>query len=359
MLDPASRSSVQMLDPASRSSGTIRRPAKFVAVLSAAVVLVAGCGSGPSKTNAAAIIDGRTISVDDVQSRVEKVLRDSKFAQTLQQQHKLDLLSRSIVSREVSYELTAKAAEREQLTVDESALTERIAQRGSAQQELPGEAVEANLERAADSAFDSRDVARNELLAEALARKVLRTLTVAVDGGIVTSIDAKRDSQRLAKQIADSPTKAKDIIGKAGQDVVQPLQFTDLSLAQAVQIATRQGVDLGSSPLFGTTANTVVAFPLAPYVLDPQANIGNQWILALVKKNSQNAVVPPELQQALASVPQELLLRIGKRLAGQHIGDINIEISPRYGVWDPVGNMVAPRTEESVGYQYAALAAKP
>jgi hypothetical protein len=338
----------------------IGRPAKFGAVLAVAAVLVAGCGSGPSKVNAAAIIDGRTISVNDIQSRVDKVMKDSKFAQTLQQQHKLDLLSRSIVSREVSYKLTAKAAERENLHVDEAALADRIAQRGAARQELPAEAVEANLEQATDAAFDTREVASNELLAEALARKVFKTMSVSMVGGILVSPEAKADAQKLGKQIAATPNKAADIIGKAGQEVAQPLQFTEFTMAQAIQIATQQAVDLASSPLFGTKGNTVVAFPLAPYALDPQqAQVGNQWILALVQKNNLNAVVPPELQASLASVPDALLLRIGRRLAGQYIGDIQVEISPRYGVWDPVGNAVAPRAEETVGYQYAATIAKP
>jgi hypothetical protein len=336
----------------------IRRPARFAAVLAAASVLAAGCGSGPSKVNAAAIIDGRTISVDDIQSRVDKVMRDSKFAQTLQQQHKLDLLSRSIVSREVIYELTDKAAEVERLTVDESTLAQRIAQRPGPQ-DIPGEAIEANLEQATDAAFDTRDVVRHELLSEALARKVLTTTSVAMDSAIIGSSDAKRDAQRVAQQIANDPAKSKDVITQAGEEVAQPLPFADLSLAAAVGIATQQGVDLASSPIFGTPAGNAVAFALAPYALDPQVNVGTQWLVAFIKQRNDKATLTDQDKAAIQNVPSELLLRIGKRLAGQYMGDVQVEISPRYGVWDSVGNAVAPRAEEVTGYQYAARPAKP
>ncbi|MET0136735.1 MAG: SurA N-terminal domain-containing protein [Kibdelosporangium sp.] len=342
-----------MLDPASRSAAAIGRPAKFVAVLTAAAALVAGCGSGPGQVNTAAIIDGRTISVDDVQSRVEKVLRDNKFVQQLQQQRKLDLLSRSILTREVSYELLAKAAEREQLAVDEDQVNKLVAERGG-QGQPPAEAMEANLLQATDAAFDPREVARNEVIAAELASNYLSRLGVTFTGAVLTGTDAKRDAQDMGKKLAADPADAQKIVG----EVEQGIPSFKMNLVNGVLIAQQVGFELATSPLMSTLQNNVVVFSLAPHMVQDTGG-ANSWFVALVNQRNLNDSLTDQEKQAVESVPPALLTKMGQRLASQYIGEIKLEISPRYGVWDQVGNAVAPRAEEVAGYVYPARAAKP
>src|SRR4051812_8151272 len=96
----------------------MRRPGALVAV-AASSLLLAACGGGPSQVGAAAIVDGQAISLDGVQSKLDALIKTDKFTQQLQQQRKLDLVSRAIVSREVLYKLVDKAAQAEGLRVDE------------------------------------------------------------------------------------------------------------------------------------------------------------------------------------------------------------------------------------------------
>jgi hypothetical protein len=343
-----------MLDPASRSAAVIQGRAKFVAVLAAAAALVAGCGSGQGQVNTAAMIDGRTISVDDLQSRVDKVLRDNKFAQQLQQQRKLDLLSRGILTREVSYELLTKAAERERLTIDENAVTERIAQRG-AQEQPPAEALEANLVRATDAAFDPREVARNEMVAAELARNYLTRLSATFTGAELQGTDAKRDAQDLAKKLAADPGDAKNIVGQLERGIPE----YKLNLINGVLVAQQVGYELATSPMMSTQPGNVVAFSLAGHIVQDTGGGSNSWFVGLINQRSLNDTLSDQEQQAIESVPAELLTKMGQRLASQYIGEIKVEISPRYGVWDQVGNAVAPRAEEITGYQYPVRVAKP
>ena len=330
----------------------MRRPAKFAAVLTAAAVLVAGCGSGASKANAAATIDGRTISVDDIQSRVEKVMQNNTFVQNLQQQRKLDLLSRSILTREVSYELTAVAAQRENLRVDETAVAQRAEELAKPKQSDPT-AIEQNLSTATDQAFDPREVARNELLTEELAKSYLTRLQVTMTLGITTGPEAKKQAQDMAKQLADNPAKATEILA--------PLQTKapgfKMSIITGVLVAQEAGFELATSPVISAQPNTVVAFSLAPHMVQNQGE--NQWFIAYITDRSTNATLSEQERDTAGAVPPELLNKIGQRLVSQYISDIKFEIGPRYGVWDPIGNNVAPRAEEVSGYQYTARAAKP
>jgi hypothetical protein len=331
----------------------MRRPAKFAAVLTAAAVLVAGCGSGANKANAAAIIDGRTISVDDIQSRVEKVMRDNQFVQSLSQQRKLDLLSRSILTREVSYELTAVAAQRENLKVDEAAVAQRAAELAQPKQ-TDATAIEQNLETATDEAFDPREVAKNALLTEELAESYLSRLQITLTGGIIRGTEAKKQAQDVAKQLAANPAKATEIVTPLQNDAAVDFE---MSLITGVLVAQNVGFELATTPVVSAQPNTVVAFSLAPHMVQNQGE--NLWFVALIKNRNPNGTLAEQERAAISSVPPELLNKIGRRLVSQYIGDIKFEIGPRYGVWDPIGNNVAPRAEEVSGYQYTARVAKP
>jgi len=347
----------------------MRRPAKFAAgkfaaVLTAAAVMAAGCGDGTSRANAAAIIDGRTISVDDVQSRVEKVVKDNPFAQQLQQQHKLDMLSRSILSREVRYELLGKAAGRENLAVQDDELNQRVAQ-VSQPPRLEAQDIEGNLKFATDSAFDAREVARNELLAEALGQKYLEKLSVTFDGALIGGGEAKRQAQDLARKLADNPGNAGALLQELGQGdgtgqaQAQGIPNETLSMVTGLLIASQSGFELASSALYTAPQNTVVAFSLASQVTEQGGGAANTWFVALIKQRNQNASLSEQERAGLAGISPAFYLKIGNRLASQYLGEVKLDISPRYGVWDPIGNTIAPRPEEVAGYQYPARATKP
>ncbi len=342
----------------------IGRPRALLAVL-AASLLLAGCGSGPGRMNTAVITGGETVSVDEIQSRVDKVLASSDFARTLAQQHKLDLLSREILTREVLYQATEKAAQREGLRVDEKELAGMVAQREAAKaalaQQIGQDGIEAQLGLAADAAFDTTQVVRNEVLQGELGAKYLQRLAVTFEGALIDSGDTRTVAKKLAAQLAAEPANAQQVIAASGQDGARPLNNETLSLVSGLLVSRNQEFELSSSALFSSAPGTVVAFPLSSQSMGQAAEGGasTAWVVGLITNRNENAALTEKEAQIVPEIPEGLLSKIGRRLVSRVVPELNVQVSPRYGVWDPIGNKVAPRAEETVGYLYPARAAQP
>ncbi len=100
--------------------------APFAAV-TALVATLTACGTGPNQVNSAVIIGDHVISVDEVQSVVDKVVKEPA-ARSLAQQHKLDLVAREAVGQLVVHEVLGDFARREGLKVDQDQLAALRAQ---------------------------------------------------------------------------------------------------------------------------------------------------------------------------------------------------------------------------------------
>jgi hypothetical protein len=339
----------------------IGRPRVLFAVLASCLVL-AGCGSGPSQVGAAVIVGDQAVSVDDVQGKLDKLLQDNALAKTLAQQHKLDLLSRSIVSREVLNRATDEAAKTDGLVVDEKQVAQRagvLRAQLNAPQPAPSDGSNAGgISQATDAAFDINEVARYQQIQGELAAKYLQSLQIVVDGAFVTSADAKAKAEDLAKKLAADPAKSGELVNGLGQDG-QPVANTPISLSEGLLIGSQSGYELASSALFGVTPNTVVAFPLSLQATSAEVKSSTAWFVGLVKSSDMTAKVPADQLQQLAQVPEDYLIKVGQRLVGTSVDKLNIHINPRYGVWDVVANGLSPRVEELAGYSSPALAAKP
>lgn len=335
----------------------IGRPRVLFAVLASCLVL-AGCGSGPSRVGAAVIVGDQSVSVDDVQAKLDKLLQDNPLAKSLAQQHKLDLLSRSIVSREVLNRATDEAAKSNGLVVDQQQVAQRAealrAQQGAAQP-AAADGQDAGVTQATDAAFDVNETARYQQIQSELATKYLKSYEVVRDSAIVASGDK---AQSLAKSIAADPAKAPELIKALPTDEGQdfgtgPVPFTLLSgLLDGLQ----QGYQLATSALFGVGPNTVVAFPINKQAISQEVASTTAWYVGLVRTTDMAAKITPAQVQQLgqAQVPDQFLVQVGQRLVGASVSKLGIQINPRYGVWDVVANGLAPRAEELAGYTYPA-----
>ncbi|RZS40782.1 hypothetical protein EV193_10395 [Herbihabitans rhizosphaerae] len=297
----------------------------------ALTVGLTACGSGPSQVGSAAIIGDKVIALDDVQSDLKWVLDNVPQVQQQQKQHKLDLVSRELVSRRIQHELIAIATRRESLQIDEREVTEMI--NGS------GGEVEAAKQNG-DTPAKIREVARDILLTQALGSHYFNKLSVTFDGVVIpvraeSGSSAKDRAQALARQIADNPARARDLMRTGAGPNAQVV--VDQQVTPALTERTG-GAAWAGGPLFGAKAGTVIAFT-------PEDDNGS-WLVVQVHDRKVLDPAPTNTQ----GKPQTLY-KLGQRVLSQLADEVGLKVNPRYGVWDPLAVNVAPRVEEATGVQ--------
>ncbi len=315
------------------------RPVVLIAVLTALVAGLTACASGPSQVNAAVIVDGQAISVDEVQDLVDKVVREQPAARPLAQQRKLDLVSREAVGQLVLHQLLDKAAAKEHISVTPEEIDQAV-QQDPFKDELPADGsvpTEALSAQLVYRARDLRDTITDQVLMVKLADKYFDKLQVTIDYTSVAATDpsAKAESLRgkvdaKARELAADPDNAAAVIArdtKAGVDAKEGEQFP------AVQSAA-----LAATVMFGSSEGSVVAFEPSP----EQAF----WVIALIRERDTDATV--DSSQAPQVQPAELVA-VGKRMLQPYAEQSDIRVSPRYGVWDMAAMGLAPSEEETVG----------
>jgi hypothetical protein len=315
----------------------IRRPVVLTAALAVLGTVLAGCGSGPSQVNAAVIIGDRVISVDEVQRRLDMALKAEPAARELAKNHRLDLVSRGIVSELIRHELLAEAARREGLTVSEQDVTELVT-RGS----LPEDPVL----RSVQAGFDRGQLVRDQLLSVSLGQKYRDRLHVTVDGAVLASSDAREKADELARKLAAQPDRAVQLLESAATEEIQPVPdqtFGPISTFAIYGESQQQQVSL--IPVLGVPENTVIAFPFG----SGDQGAGARWLVALVRQRDVNGT-PSEQEVPFASqVTPQWLHSVGQQLVSPLAAELGVRISPRYGVWDELAVGVAPNEAEKAG----------
>ena len=310
----------------------IRRP---VLLLAASALLLAGCGSGPSQPNAAIIIGDRTIAVGEVQHRLDTALKAEPAAQDLAKNHKLDLVSRGIVSQLVRHELLAEAATREGLAVGEAEVAELVDR--SAPSEDP-------IQRSVQAAFDAKDIARDQLLAQELGQKFMESLRVTFTGAQLTSSDAKQKATEVADKVTAQPDAALALFEKAAGSPERVIPSFQLTGVGGYAIAAQNQVVL--TPLYGVPPGSVVAFPLGGG--EQAASAG--WVVALVQKRELDATPTAEDSAVLPQIQALWPQLVGRQLTAPLFAELGVRVSPRYGVWDEIALEMAPSEGEKKGF---------
>ncbi|MEV0679925.1 SurA N-terminal domain-containing protein [Actinosynnema sp. NPDC050436] len=309
---------------------TVQR--RFTLVGAAVALLVAGCGSGPGQVGSAAIIGDTVIPLEQVQQRLDTVLKKEPEAQKLHEQRKLDQVSRQLVTLGVQHELIERAAQREGVTVSEEAVTESVENAGGA---------EAASQNTVYDAATFRERAKDQLLLVELARKYVGRMEVTFD--YFFAKDGKEAVEK-AKQVAADPGLMAGFVrsgpkGAEGQQLAKEGQ----------KVKSAESPQAAGSPLFGVQPGTVVAF--AP---DPGSA---QWLVAYVTDRDDDARGSGD--SSTEQLTPQLLEQIGLRLVQRLAGEPEIKVNPRYGVWDTTAISLAPRTEELTGFQATARQPKP
>lgn len=305
----------------------IRRPVAILFALLAAAAVLTGCTGKPSEPGAAAIVGDTVIPLERVQNRVRAMLAEDPAARRVLEQRKLDVQAREILTLQVQHQLISDVARREGLSVDDGEVQRLIDRVGGVEQ-----AAKNSKDAVGISVYDQQSIrerVRDELLLAELARKKLGRLEVTFDYVLSSS---RAEADQYAERLAAEPGNASSIIG-GGARAAGELN-RKVTAARSIQDAAR-------TPLFGLPENTVASFPAGPG--------GTQWLTVLVRDRVPDADPGAGAEQAIQNVESQTLSQAGLQLLIRYSQRIGVEISPRYGTWDPVGQQVVPSEGEAVG----------
>lgn len=304
---------------------------RFSLVGVAVALLATGCTAGPAKAGSAAIVGGQSIELKTVQERTITVLKKEPAAQQMQDQGKLDQVSRLVLADEITHKIAEHAAQRENITVDETKVYDAVQERGG-----PEAASKQSEQDASTIHRRQRDV----LIMGELARRNLSTLEVTIDFFQVK--DPKEAKEKAAEVAADSSKMSRFVQEAPRSTSGQQASATDR------KVRVSENSSLVHTMLWGVKPGTVVAFPAD----EQQAS----WMVALVKARNTLSATPGE-EDLSERIDPRLLAAFGLRIAQFHAADLSIEVNPRYGVWDPTDATVVAKAGEQAGFM-APVAAK-
>lgn len=308
-------------------TSVLRRVVAPFAAVTALVATLSACGTGPSQVNSAVIFGDQVISVDEVQSLVDKVVKEPA-ALGLAQQHKLDLVAREAVGQLVVHELLADIARREGVRVDQDQLEELrkqnpFSQKLTADSGMPSEQLVPELVYRARG-FEA--YANDQLLLDALARKHLGRDSATYN---LVSVQSEDEARELAEKIVANPDESAALMrAVAAKDGSEPQVNQDTG-------PTPDGVYLAAPD------NSVFVLPAG------QGETGGGGFQVVhVLSTETAATTSPDVD--LSQVDASQLPTLGKFVLRPFVIESGIEISPRYGVWNDATLTVVPKAEADV-----------
>lgn len=309
-----------------------RRSARILVSLVSVLVLgvLAGCGSGPSRNGAAAIVGDQVVSVEQIQQQLRVVapqLRsalDEQATQTGQApgapvpNDVLASQSRRLLTVAVFHALLTEQARRDGVTAGPQQVDRAMAALGGPQ-------------AAAASGYDAatfRQVVSDRVLATQIGRRAFDRLAVTVD---YATVGSRAEADALATRLAADPARAGAL-------------FAGLPPGSAASgLSLRPGSDFGSgaqaaasSVVFGLPAGTVavVAPPSSTQAETPDPST-QPWTVIHVARRAATATPGGPGVTPGAAVDDRTMTEVGLRLVQPLALELGVTINPRYGAWDP------------------------
>jgi SurA-like protein len=312
-----------------------RIPARLVAALTALVMVLTACGTGPGQLNTAVIVDGHAISVDEVQGILSKIVREQPAAKALAKEHKLDLVSREIVSQLVVHELLTQAAKDEGLRIDPEQLNKELAKNPLAEEiptdgSVPPEALASQL---VYRGRDLRDYVSDQLLLTKLADRYFGKLSATYR---LVPVEKADDAKALAERVVADPRSAPAEFTKAaGPNAGMP----DPTTGQVSDPAQPNQSVGAEAFLLAAPNNSVLVLPAGQ---GEQGGGGFQVVQVLSHEVSDKP------QQGGQDVDPSQMPTLGRFLLRPYALDGELTLNPRYGVWNALMMNVVPKAEAEV-----------
>ncbi|GAB1515428.1 hypothetical protein JCM33774_74710 [Actinophytocola sp. KF-1] len=294
--------------------------------MTALVATLSACGTGPSQVNSAVIIDDHVISVDEVQSLIDKVVKEPA-ARPLAQQHKLDLVAREIVTQLVTHQVLTEVAEEENLSVDQEQLA-MLREQDPLGQELPADGsvpadqlVPALVNRA--RGFDA--YANDNLLLVELAQKYLGRADVKYNVAGLTDYD---DAKALAEKIAADPDNGPSLMRSASSEELPP--------------------QLNSNTGPGPLALQLLVPDDSVLLINEPATAQSPGGFFVVQVLSSEVASSASPESDPSQMDPNQLPTYGKYLLRDELAGKDVRVSPRYGEWNLAEMKVMPKSEAGV-----------
>lgn len=283
------------------------RTGKLIAATVIVGALVGGCGSGPSRVDAAAVIGSDTLALADVQPRITAALGRPELIDSLKTRGYGEAdVGRAVVSQMVLHDLLARAAAEQDIVVRDDEVNAAVAAAGG-EQVLASSTLEPG---------GTRESVRDQIIATRLAARQVDRLAVTADVAIAPT---REEAERIAEALAAGGTRAEQALDGAST-AQRGLQVRPSSTPQAA-----------ATPLIGIPAGDTALFQLSPE---------QGWVVVRVTDRRTDA--PPAAGPDAASrIDQQTLAEAGIRLLAPTAERAGVTVNPRYGVWDPVMLTVA------------------
>lgn len=305
-------------------SSVIPRPGRLFVALAAAGLLLTGCGTGPGQPGAAAVVGGETIPVSEVQTWFDGLLAaEQEVKPQLQAQGQMDDVARNIATLSVRAKLAELAAREENITIPDRRVSEEIAALGGAEAATQGQIY---------TPQNFREGVRSQLIVTELGRKYADRLAVTFD---YTQATTRADAEQKARRMATSAEEARKVLAEDAAAGLPAMESQRLRAAETPQ----SNALAAATPLFAADPGTVLAF---------QGQQAGQWLVARVterRTDARGSAPAPMDQQTLQGLGTQLLALTGDR--------VGVELSPRYGVWDPIAVATAPNEGETTGFRFS------
>ncbi|GAA3061074.1 hypothetical protein [Actinokineospora globicatena] len=316
----------------------IRRRTPLVASLLAIGLVLGACASGPSQVNAAAIVGGKTIGVNEVQDLVTKATQAEPAVRVLADQRKLNLLSRALLRQLVLHELIADYSVKQQITAEPAAVTQLAEQITGSFKEFPADgsaSPEAIVQQAVNRTFPADYLARDFLLLAQFGQAQMDKLSVTFDFTLVAAAGEQGQTGSLRQQALDKANQLAKGLDEA-KKVIDADVAAGAQAAKGETLTPASAPDIAGTVIFGAPANSVIAFQPNP----ENAN----WVVAVIHKRAQDGKPTAEAQEDARAATS-----LGRRLLQSTGNDLGITISPRYGVWDVADMNIAASESETLG----------
>ncbi|MBW0102155.1 SurA N-terminal domain-containing protein [Pseudonocardia sp. KRD291] len=283
------------------------RTGKFIAATVIVGALVGGCGTGPSRVDAAAVIGSDTLTLAEVQPRITAALGRPELLDSLRTRGFSEAdVGRAVVSQMVLHDLLTRAAAEQDIVVRDEEVDAAVAAAGG-EQVLASSTLEPG---------GAREYVRDQIIATRLAERQVDRLAVTADVAIAPT---REEAEQLAGALAAGGARAEQAL--AGASTAQ----------RGLQIRPSSTPQAAATPLIGIPAGDTALFQLSPE---------QGWVVVRVTERRTDA--PPAGPSAAGRVDRQTLAEAGIRLLAPTAERAGVTVNPRYGVWDPVMLTVAP-----------------
>lgn len=301
-----------------------------------AVLLISGCGA-QSRSGAAAVVGGQRISNTQLQSGVDRGLRDPQAAQ----QFGADRVNFQtlVLNRLVRAQVLEEAARAKGITVsrgDVDAQVARFVEQAGSRAELDRQAAAGGIDPTEIPAF-AREVLLEQAIGDALTADL--PVSAAQLEPPYQSSAAQFDRVHVRHILVADEAKARQLLAQLQTDRAR---FAELAAANSIDTSTKdRGGDLGTQG----KGTFVPAFDAAVFAAPPgsllvvQTQFGWHVVEVLERRTTTLQEATPELRRTVLAAPRKQRVAELLRSTAEQIG---VTVNPRFGSWDAQLAVVRP-----------------